>query len=47
MNNNGMEHLIIKSFEARGNDTTKYGTNVPPTSIYSTNMSPEYLIGYI
>ena len=37
----------IKSFEARGNDTTIYGTKVSPTSIYGTNVFPEYLISYI
>ena len=36
--------MNIKSFEARGNDTTIYGTKVPPTSIYGTNVSPEYFI---
>ena len=44
MNNERVERLIIKSFEARGNDTTICGTKVFPTSIYGTNVSPEYFI---
>ena len=37
----------MKSFQAKGNETTVYGTKVSPTSIYGTNVSPEYFTFFL